>query len=126
MDGVIDVDSHEDTREIELDLKTDINVCAIDGRTPPQGESTIGNLVQTGTLGVGKLLVPHRLFEAGRLLPEETLPGGEVGALEQRMLEDTFDTSQGRDDIDTVVVQLPELSVVSLRSPPERIAKEQL
>jgi len=36
-----------------LDLETDVNVGSVDGRTPPEGESTIRNLVETGSLSVG-------------------------------------------------------------------------
>ena len=63
---------HEDTRQIKLDLETDVDVGAVDSRAPPQREPTVGNLVETGPLGVRKLLVSHRLLETGRLLPEET------------------------------------------------------
>ena len=42
------------------------------------------------------------------------------------MLEDAFDTAQSSDYIDSIVVQLPELSVMSLGRPPERIARDGL
>ena len=115
-------DIHEDTSQIELHLETDVDVCAIDRRAPPERESTVRDLVKTGPLRVRELLVPHRLLEAGRLLPEQTLPGREVRALEERMLKDTLDTSKSSDDVDTVIVELPQLAVVALGSPPERIA----
>ena len=44
--------SHEDTREIKLDLETDIDVGTIDRRTPPERESTIRNLIETGALSI--------------------------------------------------------------------------
>ena len=113
--------SHEDTRQIQLDLETDVDVRAIDRGAPPEREPTVRNLVETRPLGIGELLVPHRLLETGRLLPEQTLPGRKVRALEQRVLEDTFHTTKRGNDIDTVVVELPQFSVVPLRSPPERI-----
>ena len=50
---------HENTSKIELDLKTDVDVGTVNGRTPPEREPTVGNLVQTGTLRVRQLLVPH-------------------------------------------------------------------
>ena len=63
---------HEYTSQIELHLETDVDVGTIDGRAPPESEPTIRNLVQTGSLRVRQLLVPHGLFETGRLLPEQT------------------------------------------------------
>ena len=61
------------------------------------------------------------LFEAGRLLPEETLPSREVGTLEESVFQDTLDTTKCSDDIDSVVVELPQLAVVALRRPPEGV-----
>ena len=37
--------SHEDASEIQLHLETDVDVGAIDRRTPPEREATIRNLV---------------------------------------------------------------------------------
>ena len=115
-------DAHENTRQIELHLETDVYVCPVNGRTPPQSEPTVRDLVQTGPLSVCQLLVPHGLLEPRRFLPEETLPCWEVSSFEQCVLEDTFDTTKGRDYVDTVVVQLPQLAVMALRCPPEGIA----
>ena len=114
---------HEDTRQVQLDLETDVDVGTIDGWTPPEREATVRNLVETRPLRVRQLLVTHRLLEAGRLLPEETLPGREVGTLEERVLQDTLNTTERGNDIDTVVVELPKLAVMTLRSPPEGVAR---
>ena len=84
---------HEDTSQIQLYLETNVDVCSIDRRTPPESESPIGDLVQTGTLGIRKLLVSHRFFETGRFLPEKTLPSREVSTLEESVLQDTLNTS---------------------------------
>ena len=84
---------HEDARQVELHLETNVDIGSVDRRTPPEREATVGDLVQTRALGVRQLLVTHRLLETGRLLPEETLPSREVCSLEQRVLQDTFDTS---------------------------------
>lgn len=113
---------HEDTSKIQLHLETDIDVGTVNSGTPPERESTIGNLVQTGALGVGQLLVSHRLFKSGRLLPEQTFPGREVCSLEQCVLENTLNTTKSGDNVNSIVVKLPEFAIVSLRSPPERIA----
>ena len=98
---------HEDTRQIQLHLETNVDIGAIDRRTPPEREKTVRNLIETGALSVRELLVSHRLFETGRLLPEQTLPRREVRALEECMLEDSFYTSQCSNYIYSVVVQLP-------------------
>ena len=84
---------HENSGQIQLDLEADVDVGAVDGRRPPEREATIRNLVQTGSLSVGQLLVLHRLLEAGSLFPEETLPSREVGSLEERVLENAFDST---------------------------------
>ena len=51
--------SHENTRQIELNLETNIDVRAVDRRAPPKREPTVRNLVETRPLRVRKLLVPH-------------------------------------------------------------------
>lgn len=43
-----------------------------------------------------------------------TFPGREVCALEERVLENTLYTSERSDDIDTVVVELPEFTIMAL------------
>lgn len=73
-----DLAVHEDARQVQLHLEAYVDVGSVDGWRPPQRKTPIGNLVQTGTLGVGQLLVLHRLFETGSLLPEETFPCREV------------------------------------------------
>ena len=108
------IDLHEDARKIELDLETNVDVRTVDRRTPPERETTIGDLIETGTLGVRELLVTHRLFEPGRLLPEQTLPCREVGTLEECVFQDTFHTSEGGNDIDAIVIELPQLAVMAL------------
>ena len=56
-------------------------VGSVDGWRPPEREATVGDLVETRALRVRQLLVFHRLFEAARFLPEQTLPCREVRAL---------------------------------------------
>lgn len=43
---------HENASQIQLHLETNIDICSINCRTPPQSEPTIGNLVQTGPLRI--------------------------------------------------------------------------
>ena len=58
-----DLAVHEDTRQIKLDLETDIDVGTVDSWTPPERKSTIRNLVQTGPLSIREFLISHRLLE---------------------------------------------------------------
>lgn len=60
------------------------------------------------------------------LSPEETLPGGEVSAFEEGVLQDALHATQGLDHICPVVVQVPKFAVVSLVSPPEGILFQHL
>jgi len=68
----------------------------------------------------------HALLKAGGLLPEQPLPCGEVGALEQGVLQNALHTSQGLDDICSVVVQVPQLAIVALVGPPEGVLLQHL
>ena len=58
--------------------------------------------------------------------PEETLPGREVGALKERVFQDSLDTTQGLDHVCSVIVQVPQFAVVALVGPPERILLQHL
>ena len=113
---------HEDTRQIQLHLETNIHIGPVNSRTPPKRKPPIRNLIQPTPLRIRQLLIAHALLEPRRLLPEQTLPSREVRALEQGVLENTLDTSESSDDVDTVVVELPQLAIVTLRRPPEGIA----
>ena len=113
---------HKDSRQIKLNLETDVDIGTIDCRTPPERETTIGDLVETRPLSVGEFLISHRFLETGCLLPEQTLPSGEVRSFEERVLQNTLDTAKSCDDINTVVVELPQLSIVPLGCPPEGVA----
>mmetsp|Transcript_17531 Transcript_17531/g.36310 ORF Transcript_17531/g.36310 Transcript_17531/m.36310 type:complete len:226 (+) Transcript_17531:2049-2726(+) len=114
-----DLTVHEDTGEVKLDLETDVDVGTVDGRRPPERETTVGDLSKTRTLRVRELLVLHALLKARRLLPEETLPSDEVRALEQGVLEDALNSTEGLNHISPVIVKVPELSIVPRVGPPE-------
>jgi hypothetical protein len=88
-----DLAVHENTRQVKLDLETNVHVRTVDRRRPPQCESTIWDLVQTRSLGMSKFFVSHALLETASLLPEETFPSGEVSALEQGVFKDTYNTT---------------------------------
>jgi hypothetical protein len=74
---------------------------------------------------MGEFLELHRLFEAGGFLPKEPFPSREVRALEQCVLQNTFHTTESLNDISAVIVQIPQLTVVTLMGPPERVALDQ-
>ena len=121
-----DLAVHEDAGQVQLDLETNVDVRPVDGRRPPKREATVGNLVQPGALGIRQLFVLHRLLEAGSLLPEQAFPRREVGALEQRVLQDALDTAKRLDHVRAVVVEIPQLAVVALMRPPKRILLQHL
>jgi hypothetical protein len=75
---------------------------------------------------VSEFLVLHRFLEARGLLPEETLPSGKVGALEESVFEYTLDTAECLNHVGAVVVEVPEFAVVLLMRPPEGILFEDL
>ena len=58
--------------------------------------------------------------------PEETLPCGEVGALEECVLQDALHTPEGLDHVRAVVVEVPQLAVVALMCPPEGVLLQHL
>jgi len=61
------------------------------------------------------------VYQHKKILPEETLPGGEVGSLEQSVLKNALHPSKCLDHVRTVVVQIPQFSIMPLVSPPEWI-----
>eukprot|EP00906_Rhabdomonas_costata_P036699 RCo051448 len=117
---------HEDPGEVELHLEPHVDVGPVDGGAPPQGETAVGDLVQPTALRVGELLVLHALLETAGLLPEQTLPGGEVRPLEQSVLQDSLHSTQRLDHVRAVVAEVPELAIVALVGPPEGVNLGQL
>ena len=59
-------------------------------------------------------------------LPEETLPRGEVRSFEQCVLKDAFNAAEGLNHVSPVVVKVPELAIVLLMGPPERVLLQYL
>lgn len=58
--------------------------------------------------------------------PEETFPCGEVSAFEKCVFQNAFNSPQSLDHVSTVVVEIPQFSVMSLMCPPERILLQHL
>lgn len=61
-----------------------------------------------------------------RQVPEQPLPGWEVGPLEQRVLQDPLDSAERLYHVRAVVVQVPQFAVVPLVGPPERVLLQHL
>ena len=49
-----DLAMHEYSRQVKLHLEANVDACTVDRGTPPEGEATIGDLVETGTLCIGE------------------------------------------------------------------------
>ena len=83
-----DLAVQENACEIKLDLETNVDICSVDcwrptefvsrrtpgyemepmkerGHSPPECKATIGDLVETGSLGIGELLEFHALCDTG-------------------------------------------------------------
>ena len=102
-----DLAVHEDAGQVQLHLESHVHVSPVDGGRPPQSEPSVGDLVQTRALGMRQFLVLHGLLKAAGLLPEEPLPRGKVCTLKQRVLQDSFHTTEGLDHVRPVVVEVP-------------------
>ena len=109
-----DLTMHENTGKIKLHLETNVHIGTVDGGTPPQSKATVGNLGKTRTLSIRKLLVFHLIFETRCLLPEQSFPCREVTALEQCVLKTAFHTTESSNNICAVLIQLPQLAIMSL------------
>ena len=91
-----DFTMHKNSRQIKLHLKTDVNICSVDGWRPPECESSVGNLVQTRSLGIGQFFVFHGFFKSRSFFPKQTFPRWEIGAFEKSMLQDTYKKIEGK------------------------------
>jgi len=54
-----DLSMEEDTCKVQLNLESNVHVCTIDCRGPPESEATIGDLVETRALSVGQFFELH-------------------------------------------------------------------
>lgn len=75
---------------------------------------------------MGQFFIFHRFFETRGLLPEKTFPSSEISTLEESMFQNTFNTTKCLDHISTIMVQVPQLTIVTVMSPPERILFQNL
>mmetsp|Transcript_39127 Transcript_39127/g.70495 ORF Transcript_39127/g.70495 Transcript_39127/m.70495 type:complete len:457 (+) Transcript_39127:2263-3633(+) len=117
---------HENSSQVKLDLEPNIDIGTIDSGGPPQGETTVRNLGQTGSLRIRQLFELHTLFKPRSLLPEETLPSWEISSFEKCVLEDSLHTAQGLDHISTVGIEIPQFSIMALVCPPEGVHTKNL
>lgn len=107
-------------------LETNVDVGSINSWRPPEREAPVGDLIETGSLGVGQLLVLHGFFKTGSFFPKQAFPSGEVGTLEESVFKNAFHTTQSLDHVRAVVIQVPQLAVMTLVGPPERILLQHL
>ena len=63
----------------------------------------------------------HALLKSARLLPEQSLPRWKVRSLEERVLQDSLHAPQRLNHVGPVRVEIPQLPVVTLMRPPERV-----
>jgi hypothetical protein len=75
---------------------------------------------------MSKFLILHGLLETRSLLPEKTLPSREISALEKSMFEYTLNTAQCLNHISTIIIEVPEFTIMLLMSPPEWILLKHL
>lgn len=73
---------HENACEVQLHLEPNIHIGPVDCWWPPESEPSVRDLVESWPLGMSEFLVFHTFLKATSLFPEESLPGGEVGAFE--------------------------------------------
>jgi len=52
---------------------------------------------------------------------QHTFPCGEISAFEEGVLKDTLNTTKSRNDVHTIIIKLPQFTIVALRRPPEWI-----
>ena len=66
---------------------------------------------------------PKRVeFKAEVVCYKHTFPCGEISAFEQSVLKDALNTSESRNDVHTIIIKLPQFTIMALRRPPEWIA----
>ena len=112
---------HEDSCQIQLYLKTNINIGSIDCRRPPKSKSSIWDLIQTRSLCICQLLVLHGFLETRCLLPKQSFPSREICPLKESVFKNSLYSSQRLNHICPVVVQVPKFTVMPGMSPPEGI-----
>lgn len=61
------------TMKIKTNLETDVHISPVYSRRPPQSKPSVGNLVQTRTLGICQFFVLHRFFEPRCFLPKRII-----------------------------------------------------
>jgi hypothetical protein len=52
---------------------------------------------------------------------KHTFPCGEISAFEQGVLKDALNTTKSCNDVHTIIIKLPQFTIVTLRRPPEWI-----
>ena len=66
------------------------------------------------------------LFEPAASFPKETLPRGEISALEERVLQNAFHATERLNHIRAIIGQNPQPSIVFVVRPPEALLTQML
>ena len=70
---------------------------------------------------------PHFSYTCTSLAsPEQTLPSREVGPLEECVFQYSLYSSKSLDHVRAIIVEVPQLSIMTLMSPPEWVLLENL
>lgn len=112
---------HENTSQIQLNCETYVYICSVNSRWPPQGKSPIGNLIKPWSLCICQLLILHGLFKTRGFLPKETFPTLEIGGFEKSMLKNSLYSPKSFDYVVSIMIEIPELSIMPLVCPPKRV-----
>lgn len=117
---------HVDACEVELNLKSYVNISSVNRWRPPKSKSPIRDLVQARPLSMSEFFVLHTFLEATRFFPKQPLPSGEVSPFEKCVLEDTLNSTQCLDHICAVIIEVPQFAIVLLMRPPEGVLLQDL
>ena len=63
----------------------------------------------------------HTFFKPTCFLPKETLPSREISTFEESVLKYTLNTTESLNHVSSIVVKIPQLSIMFLVGPPKRI-----
>ena len=105
-----------------MHLETVIHIGAIDGRPPPRVKRRLGIWLRLDLWALVSFLYRIDSSNPDAFSRKEPFQVGKISTFEESVLQDTLDTTQRGNHVNTIVVELPELSIMAMRSPPEGVA----